>query len=157
MNRALGTLLATAALAVTAGCGSTTSSTAAGDPSASDPNGTIDYTKVALISMTGGGGTSSTLSSPLDTTAQVSAFVRQFRVAPMAQRVRREVARADVPAGSHLYGAVIAVGCDRPPGFEVIRGNGRPQIVPQEVASPLPECLAAVTTVAIVAVPASAG
>ena len=156
MHRTLGALLATAALAVTAGCGSTTSSTPTGDPSASDPNGTIDYTKVALISMTGGGGTSTPLASPLDTTAQVSAFVRQFRANAMAQRVRHELAGADVPAGSHLYGAVIAVGCDRPPGFDVIGGNGRPQIVPREVASPLPECLAAVTTVAIVAVPASA-
>jgi hypothetical protein len=156
MNRTLGSLLVTAALVVTAGCGSTTSSPAAGDPSASDPNGTIDYTKIALISVTGGGGQVSPVASPLVTQAQISSFVRQFRVTTMAQRVRQAVANAEVPNGSNVYGAVIAVGCDRPPGFDVTRGNGQPQIVAREVASPLPECLAAVTTVAIVAVPAAA-
>jgi hypothetical protein len=55
-----------------------------------------------------------------------------------------------------VFGAVIAVGCDRPPGADVVvDGSGRVQILPHEVASPLEECLVAVTTVAIADVPGS--
>jgi hypothetical protein len=53
-----------------------------------------------------------------------------------------------------VYGAVVAVGCDRPPGAVVaLDANGQVQITPEEVASPLQECLAAVTTVAVATVP----
>jgi hypothetical protein len=55
-----------------------------------------------------------------------------------------------------VYGAVVAVGCDRPPGAVVsLDANGDVQITPEEVASPLQECLAPVTTVALASVPGS--
>jgi len=66
MRRILGTLVATTALAATAGCGSSTSSTAAGPDSPSP--GPITGAKVLpLISQTGAGGQVSTTTTLLDT------------------------------------------------------------------------------------------
>src|SRR5207342_1413426 len=78
MRRILGTLMATAALAATAGCGSSTSSATAGPDSPSA--GPITGAKVLpLISLTGGGGQVSTSPTLLDTPATVRAFTQQFR------------------------------------------------------------------------------
>jgi len=106
-----------------------------------------------LISMTGAGGRVSSTGSPLETPAQVHGFTRQFRVPAMAHRVADAAARAEQD-GHLTFGAVVAIGCDRPPGVDVVLdASGNVQILPREVASPLPECLAAVTTVAVVSVP----
>jgi hypothetical protein len=149
--RTLGTMLAAAALL--AGCGSQTSSTAVGPGSAPDPNSPVDFTSLGLVSQTGGGGQVSPVASPLDTPADVRAFVAQFRAPAVATKIRHLLAAADRPSGTHVVGAVVAVGCDVPPGVDVTHGTDQVQIIPKEVASPLPECLAPVTTVAVVAVP----
>jgi hypothetical protein len=152
MRRILGTLVATTALAATAGCGSSTSSTAAGPDSPSP--GPITGAKVLpLISQTGAGGQVSTTTTLLDTPAQVRAFSQQFRAGALEGRITAEVERAQ-QSGYLVYGSVVAVGCDRPPGADVsLDANGDVQITGREVASPLPECLAPVTTVAIATVP----
>jgi len=152
MRRILGTLMATAALAATAGCGSSTSSATAGPDSPSA--GPIAGAKVLpLISLTGGGGQVSTSPTLLDTPATVRAFTQQFRAPALANRVSEAVARAK-DSGYLVYGSVVALGCDRPPGAVVaLDAHGDVQITPEEVASPLPECLAPVTTVAIATVP----
>jgi hypothetical protein len=155
MRRTLGTLFATAALVATAGCGSSTSSTTTTSPNSPSPGPVTGAHVYPLISMTGGGGRVSQLATELDTPAQVTAFAAQFRAPALHHRIVATVAKAE-PRGLAVYGAVVAVGCDRPPGVKVVLdGSGRVQIVPEEVASPLPECLAAVTTVAIVSVPGS--
>jgi hypothetical protein len=154
MRRTLGALFATTALLATAGCGSTTSSTTAG-PDSPSPGPISGAHVLPLISMTGGGGRVSTVASELDTPAQVRAFTAQFRVPAIVHQIREAVSSAD-PKGLALFGAVVAVGCDRPPGADVLLdADGRVEIVPHEVASPLPECLAEVTTVAIAVVPGS--
>jgi hypothetical protein len=154
MRRTLGTLLATAVLAATAACGSATSSTATG-PNSPLPGPVTGAHVYPLISMTGGGGRMSQRASELDTPAQVRAFTSQFHLPALPHRISAVVTQV-APKAHLLYGAVVAVGCDRPPGVDVLLdGSGRVQIVPHEVASPLPECLAAVTTVAIVSVPGS--
>jgi hypothetical protein len=154
MRRTLGTLFATTALVATAGCGSATSSTTAG-PDSPSPGPATGAHVYPLISMTGGGGRVSRVASELDTPAQVQAFTSQFRVPAVTHQIMATLKKAE-PSGHLLFGAVIAIGCDRPPGADVVLdGSGRVQIVPHEVASPLPECLAAVTTVAIVSVPGS--
>ncbi len=154
MRRPLGTLLASLALAATAACG-TTSSTTAGRPASPSAGPIAGAQVLPLISQTGAGGRVSTWARPLDTPAHVRAFTDQFRVPGMAHRINSAVARAE-PRGHILMGAVVSVGCDRPPGADVVLdGSGRVQIVPHEVASPLPECLAPVTTVAIADIPGS--
>jgi hypothetical protein len=154
MRRTLGALFATTALLATVGCGSSTSSTTAG-PDSPSPGPVAGARVFPLISMTGGGGRVSLVASELDTPAQVKAFTSQFRVPAITHQIREVVTRAE-PKGLPLFGAVVAIGCDRPPGADVILDrDGQVEIVPHEVASPLPECLAAVTTVAIAAVPGS--
>jgi hypothetical protein len=157
----LATVLTTVVLATTAACGSSSSSVAtdpasdpAGNPSRS-PGSVAGAHVLPLISMTGGGGRQTASAQPLDTAAQVAAFLRQLGPTPLRARVRSAIAAAPAD-GRDLFGQVIAIGCDRPPGAGVVVGtDGRVQIVAQEVASPLQECLAAVTTVALASVPSA--
>jgi hypothetical protein len=105
-----------------------------------------------LISMTGGGGRPTTTAQPLDTSAQARRFVSQFHVPAMQHRVRDAITGAS--SSGELVGQVVAVGCDRPPGVDVmVDADGQVELVPREVASPLEECLAPVTTVAIAVLP----
>jgi hypothetical protein len=164
MRRALGTLFAAlltvAMLVVTAGCGSSSSSVATGP--ASDPAGVpsrspgpVSGAKVLpLISMTGIGGRADSPATLLDTPSQIAGFVGQFPHPGTQKRLEAEIDAAAVPAGDDLYGQVIAVGCDRPPGADVmVDKGGNVELVPHEVASPLEECLVAVTTVGLAVVP----
>lgn len=152
MKRILGTLLAVLFLT---GCGAQSSSTTtdSGGSAAPDPNRTVDFTRIALLTATGGGGQVNPVASPLGTDAQIAEFVAQFRSPGLASRIRHAVVHADLPTASEIVGAVVAVGCDVPPGIDVTHGTDQVQVIPHEVASPLPECLAPMTTVAIVAVP----
>jgi hypothetical protein len=107
-----------------------------------------------LISMTGIGGRTDSPATLLDTPSQIAGFVDQFPHPGTQQRLRAEIDAAAVPAGHDLYGQVIAVGCDRPPGADVmVDKGGNVELVPHEVASPLEECLVAVTTVGLAVVP----
>jgi hypothetical protein len=146
--RSLGLLLAAVGL-LGAGCG-TSSSTA----TASSGPVTPPHITVKLISMTAAGGQPSRTASPLDTPAEVTAFSQQFRTPAMENRIRALTAHVDTE--DVVSGTVVTVGCDRPPGATAtVADSGAVTIVPAEVASPLPECLAPVTTVAIAIMPRS--
>ena len=162
MRRALGQSLALAlaascAVAVT-GCGSdagtatdpASPSTASSSPTAGGP----DFDEVALVSQTAAGGRVSPRPVPLDGAAAVSAFTDQFRSPGLGRQVAKAVRRADVPPGRALLGAVVAVGCDVPPGVRVEDSGAGPEITALPVGSPKQECFAPVTTVAVVSVPA---
>ncbi len=153
MARRLGLLLATAALAVT-GCGTPSSSTTEVDP-AGMPSGPIPDARVLpLVAIHGVAGKVSTRAVPLVTPAQQAAFVRQFPSRLVQQRVRGALRAPLAQAGSNVVGAVVASGCDVPPGVTVTAdGQGHVAIVARAVASPLPECLIPVTTVALVDLP----
>jgi hypothetical protein len=86
----------------------------------------------------------------------VDRFAAQFRNEALGNQMDKAIRKADVPADQRLAAAVVSIGCDVPPGVVVQEVAGRVAIVPMKVASPLPECLAAVTTVALVAVDGSA-
>jgi len=153
MRRSLGTLLAAASLVAIAGCGSSASSTAVDGPDSPGPGPVAGARVLPLISMTGGGGRVSRHATLLDSDAHVQRFASQFRVPALAGRISQTADRA-AKSGYLVYGAVVAVGCDRPPGADVsLDDDGQVLITPREVPSPLPECLAAVTTVAIATVP----
>jgi len=153
-RRRLGLLLAAAALAV-AGCGSSSSTTATAPPSAM-PSGPVPGARVLpLVAIHGVAGPVSALAMPLATPAQQAAFVQQFPGAVVQKRVRGALRGALEHRGSNIVGAVVASGCDVPPGVVVTAdGAGHVSIVAREVASPLPECLIPVTTVALVDLPA---
>lgn len=167
MRHILGNLTAAAVacvvLGVTAACGS--SSSTAADPGrapASDPAGNPTRTPgpipgavvLPLIPMTGAGGQPQRTAAPLNTPQDVDAFARQFRVSEMSARIQKVVDDAQRGSDDDIVGQIVSVGCDVPPGADaMVTKGGELQLVPHEVASPLQECLAAVTTVAIAVLP----
>lgn len=147
-----GVLLAAAALVV-GGCGSSSSTTASG-PGAPSSGPIPDAQVLPLVTLHGVAGHVSTQAVPLGRPAQVAAFVEQFPAAVVQKRVRGVLEDALAHSGSNVVGAVVASGCDVPPGVVVTAdGKGGVTIVAREVASPLPECLVPVTTVALVDLP----
>jgi hypothetical protein len=167
MRRTLGTLTAAlltcTALMLTAGCGSSSSSLATdpGSGPASDPAGSPwtpgpipDAHVLPLISLTAAGGQATAVATSLNSKSEVDRFVAQFRMPAMRNRIRAAVAGEPRTSGHDVVGQVVSVGCDRPPGVDaMVHKDGKVQLVPHEVASPLEECLAAVTTVAIAVLP----
>ncbi len=167
MRRLLGPCLA-AVLLLLAGCGDTTSDAASdpADPSsssttpASDPSVTVDPddglepVTLAIVSQTAVGGHVDLDAVPIDDEAARQEFAAQFRRPSMGAKIAQAVASGSVPEGYTVMGAVVAIGCDVPPGVTVTQSPDGWVITPDPVPSPLQECLAAVTTVAVVAVPA---
>jgi hypothetical protein len=157
MRRVLGTLLATAAVMVTAACGSAGSSTntSGGGPGSPTPGTAVPGARSVLVSQTAAGGKPSVDATVLETPAQVARFTQQFRLPGMRMQIQHAVDRM-AAHGQVVVGAVVSVGCDRPPGVDVVYGeNTNIRLIPHEVASPLQECLAPVTTVAVASVPGS--
>ncbi|HEY3530705.1 MAG TPA: hypothetical protein VGK78_16275 [Nocardioides sp.] len=155
MRRLLGALLATATIAATAACGSAGSATGTTAGDAPEPGTTVPGARSVLVSQTAAGGRPSVAATLLETSAQVAAFSRQFRGPGLRLQVQEAVDKLS-KTGHVIVGSVVAVGCDRPPGVDVVYGEDTTiRLLPHEVASPLQECLAPVTTVAVAAVPGS--
>jgi hypothetical protein len=176
MRRTLGALLLTAALATAAlaGCaddgGDTRAEDAASGTSSASPSdlpsaapsgapstrGAVDFTEVALLSETAAGGEVEHRATVLDDASAVNGFAAQFETGVMSDELTTAVREADVAEGQELAAAVVSIGCDVPPGVTVQKLEGGVAILPLKVKSPLKECLAPVTTVALVAVDESA-
>lgn len=88
--------------------------------------------------------------TPVDTPEKLDDYVTQFRGEALADDIRELT--DDYLASGELLAQVIAVGCDVPPGAEFGFNSEGPFVSARRVVDPLPECLAAVTTVAVVAV-----
>lgn len=156
MRRRLGLLLVSVAF-LAAGCGSS-SSTATAEPTqdASPPSaGPIEGAHVLpLVSIHAVAGRVSQQAVPLGTPAQVAEFVQQFSTPTVESRVRAALQPALDQAGPNVVGAVVASGCDVPPGVMVSAdGAGGVTIVAENPSSHLQECLVPVTTVALVELP----
>lgn len=169
MRRSLGPVLAACLLAaVLAACGNDDSGDEARDPgptgstptsetpSNTPSDGTVDFELVTTVTETEAGGQVSQVGVPLAGDDDVQTFTAQFESDPMKARVQDEVAKTDVPDGMLLYGAVVAVGCDAPTAVNVTVEGAQVLITAQKVPSPLQECFAPMTTVALVLVPAEA-
>lgn len=142
----LAALVAASLTGCASGTGTASDHTGAGEPR---------FTQVALVSQTAAGGRVAEEPARLSTPAAVDRFTAGFRGHALADKVAVAVRRADVPAGRVLLGAVVAVGCDIPPGVRVEDSGTGVRIVALPVRSPHRECLAPVTTVALVSVPAT--
>jgi hypothetical protein len=176
MRRTLGALLLTAALATAAlaGCaddgGDTRAEDAASGAASASPSdlpsaapsgapstrGAVDFTEVALLSETAAGGEVEHRATVLDDASAVNGFAAQFETGAMSDELTTAVREADVAEGQELAAAVVSIGCDVPPGVTVQKLEGGVAILPLKVKSPLKECFAPVTTVALVAVDESA-
>ncbi len=126
-----------------------TSTSAPGESPSEEP---VGYTLVDTITVTAAGGTVSEAGVPLTDDAAVQEFLSQFTSDDLLQQVQGAIAGATVTEGQVLYGAVIAVGCDAPDQVVVDGHDAEVTITAVKVPSPLPECFAPMTTVALVLV-----
>lgn len=172
MRRTLGTSLALTLLSalLLSGCGSdgdvqdpadatgsdpAASSTPSPTPSTTptqtdgDAKAPVDYEVVALVDETAAGGRTSPMLTLVSNSAELDTFASQFRGDSFAEEIRTA---ADTSYDGQLWAAVVSVGCDVPPDVFVEEGEAGYLITPGKVVDPLPECLAAVTTVALVAI-----
>ena len=160
MKRLLGPALL-AAVVLLAGCGDSTSDSASDAASQSssttpsdEPTEAAGPQTIAIVSQTAAGGEVDLNAVPVDDDAALHEFTAQFNKAGLEEKIATAVAGATVPEGYTVMGAVVAIGCDVPPDVSVEEGPDGWVITPHKVPSPLQECFAPVTSVAIVAVPA---
>ena len=166
MRHTLGILVATTALLLTAGCGEdgpdtasdqpteTQSSQPTDQPTASRPKPTQSSDVVAILSSSAAGGITSKAAFDVGTSAGTHRLVASLRGNALANKVRAKVAATDIPEGKRLMGAVVSIGCDIPTGVSVTGGAGGAHLEPIFTGERLPECLVAVTSIALVLVEA---
>jgi hypothetical protein len=122
-------------------------------PAEPDPDdGQVDFELVAMITETAVGGKSGPAVSLSDDDS-VQQFTSQFDNDSMETRLQDVVQKTEIPDGMLLYGAVVAIGCDAPTDVLVTNGDTGLVITALKVPSPMQECFAPMTTVAVVLVP----
>lgn len=162
MRNTLGPLLLLPLLL--AGCGEEGTGSATDDPSTSaqgsatpDP-GAGEPVVLALVHETNAGGTVSDELTPIGGDGLLD-FLVQFDSSGLGEQVTAVAEDNPAAEGRELTAAVVAIGCDVPPGVSVTQPDGAEQgwtVTPDKVTAPLQECLAPVTTVAVVDVPSRA-
>ena len=161
--RRLGTALL--ALGLLAGCGSADDTAAPTDdqtseqtqePSPSPPEtGPVDFTQVAMISVSNADGTVDPQAVELDSQAAVDEFAGQFSGTQMRTALTKAYQKADVPEGEVLVGTVVGVSCQAPSEVHVEQTKGGVEITADPVKTKN-QCIVPVTTVALVSVPEAA-
>lgn len=153
-------ILLLAALLIT-GCGR---SDDGGDPGAAGGSGASDtptrpaevgFQLVAMITVTEGGGHVTDRLTYLDDESALRAYVDTFSSDQLQGELLAAAEGADVPDGQRLAAAVVAVGCT-PPTEVLVTGTGdERRITAYGKPSASIQCLAPITTVALVTVDAS--
>lgn len=116
----------------------------------------LAHTLVAIRTATAAGGQVSATAFRLDRPGIARVFVGQFESARFARRLLGDAARVVVPEGEALVGAVVSVGCEVPERVSVLALPTRVAIRPVPTGQPSSrECLAPMTSVALVLVPES--
>lgn len=137
MRRLLGTLAVLLSAAALAGCGDDVGVGQSPSP------GATPHVEMTLVHATSGGGHPEKQATDVTDRADLAAYVAQFDDVLAAK-----VTKAVRTSGSPVLAQVVAVGCDVPPDA-TLEGD---VIVPEDVPSPMKECFAPVTTVAVVGV-----
>ena len=146
MRRSLGALVLVAALAL-AGCGNET-----GGEGDDEPRGPIDFKLVEMVTETNVGGMVSPGAVPLADVSAVQNFAAQFDDDRMATRLTQVIDELKVPDDKATYAAVVALGCEVPPGVTVTSTDTGILIEGTAPSEKPVECFAAMTTVAVVLV-----
>ena len=119
-----------------------------GDPG--DPGDAVAFDLVDTITVTAAGGAVSEVAVPLTDAAALEDFLAQFESPDLTAQIQDAVAGADVAEGKELYAAVVAIGCDSPTDVTVTASDAGLVITARKVPSPMLECFAPMTTVALV-------
>lgn len=159
MKTTLGILAAVAVLGLAA-CGDQTATeppmpppTLAGSPSGGPGTTTGPAGAVLVLSGTAARGEPGP-AVPLDSAGAIESFAGQFR-GDLGQQIVDAVAGLDPGPGETPYAAVVSIGCDIPPSVGLDLSDGV-RFLPAKVASPMQECFAAVTSVALALAPTGA-
>ncbi len=152
MRPLLGTL---ALLLVLAGCGSDTASdVGSGDDQDPSDAPTAAGTTVTIVSATSGRGDPATRATFLASDGALASYVQQFDDG-FAAAVTEAADGVEVDDGEVLIAQVVSIGCDKPVDASVRTFEDGVAIVPTPVPTPHMECVAAVTSVGLAAVPVS--
>lgn len=127
------------------------------DASSDSPEdtGPLDFTQIALISVSNAEGSVSEEATVLDSQQAVDEFASQFSGSRMATALNKAYQKADLPAGEVMVGAVVGVACQAPTEVDVAQTANGVTITADPVKSKV-QCIVPVTTVALVSVPDSA-
>ena len=128
----------------------TASPTTSDSPPKDGPGDEVDFDLVDTITVTAAGGAVMPTAVALTDEASVAGFNAQFESDDMVQQIQHAVAGVDVPDGQALYAAVVAIGCDSPTDVTVRDVGAGLVITAGKVPSPMQECFAPMTTVALV-------
>jgi hypothetical protein len=154
MKRLLGSLAVVAALTAVAGCGEDVGGAA--DPARSEEADRPDTMAPRVIDIVSGSAVDGDVAKEatvVEDDRALARYVRQFDSQPFVADLM-EVIDAHPPADGRVLGlAVIEISCDQPPSATVKQVGGRFLVTPGEVVDPLPECLAPVTSVAVLDLP----
>ncbi len=148
MRTALGIPTALLVLAVLAGCGDDPPDGAGDDTHRSPSSAAPRLQQVALLSATAAGGEVTQELTRLPDDAAVAGYAARFTNETLVGQIRRTAAETQVPDGQELAAAVVAIGCEKPTAVVPAGADGVRAVVP----STTKECLAPVTTVALVLV-----
>ena len=132
-----------------------TDETSEPSPSETVPPGPVEYTAIALVSASNAEGTVSPRAVVLDSQKAVEEFAGQFSGDQMGNALARQYARADLPKGEVMLGAVVDVSCQPPSDLQVEKTKRGIEVTATTKASKV-QCLVPVTTVALVSVPEAA-
>lgn len=150
MRYILGTLVAMTTLLLAAGCGTDGGSTA--DEPSPTRSAPAAPELVAILSQTAAGGATTQEAVDLGSTVGLDRLLEGVSRGGLDEQVRDRVAATDVGDGQRLMGSVISIGCDVPVDVKVFQDAGDVRLEPIFMGKPMQECLAAVTSVALVLV-----
>lgn len=126
-------------------------------PGPTQPNGPIDFTRIALVSQSNVEVSTSPRAVVLDSRAAVGDFDQRYTGSQMGSALARAYGRADVPDGEVLVGAVVDVSCRAPSKVRVEQTDHGIEVTAVAEKSKVEvQCLVPVTTVALVSVPEAA-
>ena len=147
MRRSLGVLVLLGVLLASA-CGDEK----AGGEADQEPRGPVDFELVELVTETDVGGMVSPGAVPLGDVSAIQNFSAQFDDDRMATRLTQVLDGLRVPDDQAVYGAVVALGCDVPPDVTVTSTDTGILVEGTAPSEKPVQCIAAMTTVAVVMV-----
>jgi heme A synthase len=155
MRRAFGVLAALSLLGalVLAGCGEDQQP---GEADKAPPRGPIAFELVEMVTETAAGGMVSPGAVPLADENAVREFSSQFENDRMETRLVQLIDGLEVPEDKAAYAAVVAIGCEVPPDVTVTSTDTGILIEGTKPTTKPVECLAPMTSVAVVLVDESA-